>query len=310
MDPGPGETSGTAPILPSVPVVKEPTVKPFDLREIPHRIYNLTHEQGQNDICWAFGAVALVEAANARFFYPTNKKERKPEKDQKEYRFSVQHFLDEFSAVYPKKKTTGNSSYDPLLFCMRPSGIRSMPPFKAKWLQVKLEGCRTGLVLEKEYEKDEGYAYTGVANTRRNHKARSYARYYIKGFETFQTTNKTAEQDMINYLTREELPISCSILPPEDFLEIDSIAKVYNPTKKEQEKVEAQEKVGEASKHNVLIVGFGENTELRYWIIKNSYLTNANTQGPWGDGKGFGTIARGVNCCQIETAGTHVIVIP
>ena len=53
--------------------------------------------------------------------------------------------------------------------------------------------------------------------------------------------------------------------------------------------------------HAVLIVGFGEEDGVKYWLIKNSWAIW------WGD-RGYYRIVRGVNACGVADEVTAVIV--
>lgn len=52
--------------------------------------------------------------------------------------------------------------------------------------------------------------------------------------------------------------------------------------------------------HAMLVVGFGESSDGKYWIVKNSFGTK------WGE-KGYMRIKRGVNMCGVEIWPTWVI---
>ena len=53
--------------------------------------------------------------------------------------------------------------------------------------------------------------------------------------------------------------------------------------------------------HEVVIVGYGTESGIDYWIVRNSWNTN------WGE-NGYFKIKRGVNQCQIESFSGYVVL--
>ena len=53
--------------------------------------------------------------------------------------------------------------------------------------------------------------------------------------------------------------------------------------------------------HEVDIVGYGTDSGIDYWIVRNSWNTN------WGE-NGYFKIKRGVNQCQIEAFAGYVVL--
>jgi hypothetical protein len=54
--------------------------------------------------------------------------------------------------------------------------------------------------------------------------------------------------------------------------------------------------------HALLIIGFGSDNGMDYWLVQNSWGTG------WGQG-GFAKIARGKNTCGIASCATYPVNI-
>jgi len=103
----------------------------------------------------------------------------------------------------------------------------------------------------------------------------------------FYTIPGIEEQGGNEELIRHDIfrwgPIATGIEVYPDFYDFDASKDIYQWNKEGP-------KVGG---HAISIVGWGEEDNVKYWIIKNSWGTN------WGDG-GYFRMIRGVNNCKIE----------
>jgi cathepsin B len=101
--------------------------------------------------------------------------------------------------------------------------------------------------------------------------------YFVTGTEEFGGSERNIRMDIYKFG-----PVSSGIILHDDFLDWNGIGIYsYDGT--------SVEKGG----HAIVIVGWGEENDTKYWIVANSWGTT------WGDG-GYFKIRRGTNECDIE----------